>query len=191
QGVAYFHAGMDVLRSKSLDRNSYDSGDWCNRRDWTYADNGFAAGRPPRQDNGKDWELLKPVLRNPHANPPTREIAWMRDAFRDLLRIRASTPLFRLTTADAVQQRLSFRNAGPKQNPVVVAGHLDGAGLDGRFDQLLYLLNVSPDVQVLVLPEEAGKRYALHPVQAAADAADTRAKQARYDARSGGFTVPG
>src|SRR5690606_18778076 len=31
QGVAYFHAGVDTLRSKSLDRNSYDSGDWFNR----------------------------------------------------------------------------------------------------------------------------------------------------------------
>ena len=36
QGIAYFHAGIDVLRSKSLDRNSFDSGDWFNRIDWTY-----------------------------------------------------------------------------------------------------------------------------------------------------------
>ena len=35
QGVAYFHAGIDTLRSKSLDRNSYDSGDWFNRIDWS------------------------------------------------------------------------------------------------------------------------------------------------------------
>ncbi len=36
QGVAYFHAGSDILRSKSLDRNSFNSGDWFNRIDWTY-----------------------------------------------------------------------------------------------------------------------------------------------------------
>src|SRR5262249_29160020 len=30
QGVAYFHAGIDILRSKSMDRNSFDSGDWFN-----------------------------------------------------------------------------------------------------------------------------------------------------------------
>ena len=35
QGIAYFHAGMELLRSKSLDRNSFDSGDWFNRIDWT------------------------------------------------------------------------------------------------------------------------------------------------------------
>jgi pullulanase len=36
QGVAYYHAGFDILRSKSLDRNSFNSGDWFNRLDWSY-----------------------------------------------------------------------------------------------------------------------------------------------------------
>ena len=191
QGVAYFHAGMDLLRSKSLDRNSYDSGDWFNRLDWTYADNGFAAGLPPQQDNGKDWDLLRPVLRNANAKPAPADIAWMRDAFRDLLRIRTSTPLFRLGSADEVSKRLAFRNAGPAQNPLVIAGHLDGEGMDGAFREVLYLLNVSPHAQMLVLPKEAGKHYVLHPLQAAADAADARARQARYRARDGRIEVPG
>ncbi len=56
QGVAYYHAGIDTLRSKSLDKNTYDSGDWFNRLDWSYADNNFgvrvwgsglAGGQPP------------------------------------------------------------------------------------------------------------------------------------------------
>ncbi len=191
QGVPYFHAGMDVLRSKSLDRNSFDSGDWFNRLDWTYSDNGFGAGLPPARDNGKDWELLRPVLRNANAKPSPADIAWMRDGFRDLLRIRAGSPLFRLRTADEVQRRLAFRNTGPKQNPLVVAGHLDGAGLEGAFAEVLYLLNVSPEPQSLELPEDAGKAWVLHPVQAAAGAADARAKQARYGAPEGTFIVPG
>ena len=28
QGIAFFHAGSDVLRSKSLDRDSYNSGEY-------------------------------------------------------------------------------------------------------------------------------------------------------------------
>jgi len=191
QGVPYFHAGMDVLRSKSLDRNSFDSGDWFNRLDWTYSDNGFGAGLPPVRDNGKDWDLLRPVLRNANAKPSPADIAWMRDAFRDLLRIRASSPLFRLRTADEVQRRLAFRNSGPKQNPLVLVGHLDGAGIEGNFGEVLYLLNVSPKPQTLVLPEDAGKPWVLHPVQSDDAAADPRAKQARYDAREGRFLVPG
>lgn len=191
QGIPYFHAAMDVLRSKSLDRNSFDSGDHFNRLDWTYTDNGFGSGLPPQPDNGKDWNLLRPVLRNENATPSHADIAWMRDAFRDLLRIRASTPLFRLRSADDVQRRLAFRNVGPKQDPLVIAGHLDGAGMDGSYRDVLYLINVSPEPRSLVLPEEAGKRYVLHPVQAAAGAADMRAKQARYTAIDGRFTVPG
>ena len=41
QGIAYFHAGQDILRSKSMDRNSYDSGDWFNRLDWDLPDQPF------------------------------------------------------------------------------------------------------------------------------------------------------
>jgi len=41
QGVSFFHAGDDLLRSKSLDRDSYSSGDWFNRLDWSGQDNNF------------------------------------------------------------------------------------------------------------------------------------------------------
>jgi pullulanase/glycogen debranching enzyme len=62
QGVAYFHAGVDTLRSKSLDRNSYNSGDWFNRLDWGYADNNFGVGLPMQADNGSNWSLMSPLL---------------------------------------------------------------------------------------------------------------------------------
>ena len=62
QGVAYFHAGMELLRSKSLDRNSFDSGDWFNRIDWTATDNHFGTGLPPAPENGRDYALLRPLL---------------------------------------------------------------------------------------------------------------------------------
>ena len=191
QGIAYHHAGMEVLRSKSLDRNSYDSGDWFNRLDWTYTDNGFGAGLPPSRDNGKDWALLKSVLADASIKPRPEEIVWMRDAFNDLLRIRAGSTLFRMRTADDVRARLAFRNVGPDQNPVVIVAHLDGAAYAGAgFREILYAINVSPEVQTLVLPEETRKAYVLHPVQRAADATDTRPREARYDPASGRFTIP-
>jgi hypothetical protein len=31
QGIPFFHAGDEILRSKSLDRDSYNSGDWFNK----------------------------------------------------------------------------------------------------------------------------------------------------------------
>ena len=42
QGVAFFHAGDDLLRSKSLDRDSYNSGDWFNKLLWDGSSNNFA-----------------------------------------------------------------------------------------------------------------------------------------------------
>ncbi|HEY9529193.1 MAG TPA: pullulanase-type alpha-1,6-glucosidase, partial [Anaerolineales bacterium] len=41
QGVPFFHAGDDILRSKSFNPNSYNSGDWYNRLDWTYESNNW------------------------------------------------------------------------------------------------------------------------------------------------------
>ena len=38
QSPAFWHAGTDLLRSKSMDRNSYNSGDWFNAINWTGQD---------------------------------------------------------------------------------------------------------------------------------------------------------
>jgi pullulanase/glycogen debranching enzyme len=192
QGVAYFHAGGELLRSKSLDRNSFDSGDWFNRLDWRGQEHHFGAGLPPGDDNAADWALMRPLLADAALRPTAADIAFTRAAFRDLLRLRASTPLFRLRTADEVRGRLSFPNTGPTQNPVVIAGHLDGRGYpDAQFVELLYLVNVSPTAQTLTLPEARDKGYRLHPVHRDPGAGDPRpAREARYRARDGRFTVP-
>jgi pullulanase-type alpha-1,6-glucosidase len=191
QGVAYFHAGVDTLRSKSLDRNSYDSGDWFNRLDWTYADNNFGVGLPPARDNADSWPLAKPLLANPLIKPAAGDIAWTRDAFRDLLKIRKSTTLLRLRAAEDIKARLSFLNTGSAQEPTVLVGRINGAGYPGaNFDELVYLINVDKTAKQLTLPALAGRALELHPVQAAADAADARAKQASFDRATGGFSVP-
>ena len=192
QGIAYFHAGMDVLRSKSMDRNSFDSGDWFNALDWSYRDNGFGRGLPPEADNRASWEWMQPRLADPRIAPRAQDIAFMRDAFRDLLRIRASSSLFRLRTAQDVQQRLHLLDTGPAQNPLVVAAHLDGRGYAGaNFDDVLYAINVSPQAQVLRLESERGKRYVLHPVHLAKRAADGRIiAQARFAPETGALTIP-
>ncbi len=191
QGVAYYHAGIDTLRSKSMDRNSYDSGDWFNRIDWTYRTNRFGTGLPPQQDNGGNWPIIAPLLANPAITPTPADIRWTRDAFRDLLRIRASSTLFRLRTADEIVQRLQFHNTGSAQVATVLAGHLDGRGYPGaRFGELLYFVNVDKVPQSLTIAAEAGKRYRLHPVHRAHDAADRHAVQARYVRETGTFEIP-
>jgi len=191
QGVAYFHAGIDLLRSKSMDRNSYDSGDWFNRIDWSGGDNFFGSGLPPASGNEADWPWIAPRLADPSIRPAPEDIAFARAALRELLAIRASSSLFRLRTAEEVARRLSFPNSGPGQNPLVVAGLLDGRGHPGAgFAGILYLLNASPQAQVLELPELRGQRWRLHPLQRGPHAADPRVREARHEPARGRFTVP-
>jgi pullulanase/glycogen debranching enzyme len=191
QGVAYFHAGSDILRSKSLDRNSFNSGDWFNRLDWTYRTNHFGTGLPPAPDNAKDWPLFKPLLANPTLRPKPEDIAFTRDAFRDLLAIRASSTLFRLRTADEVAQRLRFFNVGPQQEPTVIAAHLDGRGYPGAgFAGLRYFINVDKVAHQLIDPQARGTRMRMHPVYSAPGAEGKRAAGVGYDSSSGTFSIP-
>lgn len=192
QGIAYFHAGVELLRSKSLDRNSFDSGDWFNRLDWTGQDNFFGTGLPPAWDNESHWPQMRPRLADPRLRPSPDDMQWTRAAFEDLLRIRASSTLFRLRTAADVQSRLRFLNTGPGQVPTVIAGHLDGAAYpSAAFRELLYLVNVDRVPHVLEFDSERGKPYVLHPVHRAPGAADRRAAdESRYDTAAGRFTIP-
>jgi pullulanase/glycogen debranching enzyme len=192
QGIAYFHAGVDTLRSKSMDRNSFNSGDWFNKLDWSYRDNNFAVGAPIASDNADAYPILKPLLATPGIKPTPADIRFTRDGFKDLLEIRASSRLFRLRTAAEVQQRLTFYNTGSAQEPTVIAGHLDGRGYPrAGADDLMYFVNVDKVAHTLTIDPEKHKPYRLHPVHRRFDAADRRpATAARYDARTGAFTIP-
>lgn len=187
QGIAYWHAGIDVLRSKSLDRNSFDSGDAFNRLDWAGTDNGFGTGLPPAGDNRADWPAMRPLLADTaQIRPTTTEVAWMRDAFRDLLRIRASTPLFRMRSAADVQARLTFPATGDAQ---VIAGRIDGMAFpDAGFGAVQFFLNAGTEAHTVVVPQSRGEAWALHPVHRTAT--DARAREARFERRSGRFTIP-
>ena len=69
QTPSFWHAGADLLRSKSLDRNSYNSGDWFNPLDLSGQDNGFGRGLPPTADNEAKWPFQQPLLADPALKP--------------------------------------------------------------------------------------------------------------------------
>ena len=192
QGTAYFHAGSELLRSKSLDRNSFDSGDWFNRIDWTANENFFGTGLPPKGDNGQSWPQMAPLLADTSVKPTPEDIRFTRDAFMDLLKIRSSSTLFRLPTADAVSARLHFHNTGPGQEPTVVVARLDGRNWPGAgFTEVLYAINVDARAHTLRMPELKDRAYVLHPVHQAAGAADQRpVRLASWTPASGQLQVP-
>lgn len=192
QGVAYLHAGQEIMRSKSLDRNSFNSGDAFNRIDWSLGTNHFGVGLPPAADNKDSWPQMQPLLaRAAEIAPGPGELRFARDATLDLLRIRHGSALFRLRSAAEVRGRLHFLNTGPAARHSLVVARIDGQGLAGAgFAAVLYAINADVAAQSVALPAEAGRPWTLHPVQAAPGAGDPRAREARFDARTGELTVP-
>ncbi|GGM17718.1 1,4-alpha-glucan branching enzyme [Streptomyces fumigatiscleroticus] len=179
QGPALSQAGTDLLRSKSLDRNSFDSGDWFNAIHWNCADgNGFGRGLPMAADNESKWPYAKPLLST--VSVGCAQIEGASAAYQDLLRIRTSERDFSLGTAGQVQSRLSFPLSGKDETPGVITM---------RLGDLVVVFNATPKEQEQRIASLAGTGYRLHPVQAAG--ADTVVKGSSYAAGSGTFTVPG
>lgn len=190
QGVPFFHAGSDLLRSKSLDRDSYNSGDWFNRLDFTYQHNNFGVGLPIAEKNQDNWYLMAPLLANPALRPAPLDIERCAEMFQDLLQVRASSPLFHLRTAQDVQDRLTFYNTGPTQIPGLIAMHISdtvGTNLDPNATGMMVIFNATTHEQTLQSASLAKRKFDLHPAQA--NGVDPVVKTAVYR-RAGSFVVP-
>lgn len=180
QGPALSQAGTDRLRSKSLDRNSYDSGDWFNLLSWDCREgNGFGRGLPPAADNEAKWPYAEPLLAQESLQPGCSEINGTTAAYQDLLKIRSSEPEFSLTSTEAVQSALSFPLSGKDETPGVITMKLG---------KLVLVFNSTPERKTQRVASLAGDGYALHSVQA--KGSDKVVKSSSYDRDSGTFNVP-
>ena len=187
QGVAYLHAGQELMRSKSLDRNSFNSGDAFNAIDWTGERNVFGLGLPPSWDNEDSWPQMRPVLeRAAELTPRVEDAAFVNAWTTALLRIRRDSPLLRLTTSADVQAALRFHPIDGE--PGLVVGHLDGralpAGHPAHGQQLVYLLNSDPRARTGTSAALAGAAWAPHP------ALESLPTGSRLDA-NGRLSIPG
>ncbi|SNY75097.1 pullulanase-type alpha-1,6-glucosidase [Paractinoplanes atraurantiacus] len=189
QGVGFFALGSERLRSKSLDRNSFNSGDWFNQIIWDCAQgNGFGRGLPPAADNQDKWPYAKPLLAS-SALVPSCDAIHLADArYKELLAIRGSTPVFGLPTAAEVQKRLSFPLSGAGETPGVITMTLDGRGLDPRWKSVTVVFNGTSAATTQTVPALKGKTVALHPVQRSS--ADPLVRTAAFVSSTGTFTVP-
>ncbi len=192
QTPSFWHAGADLLRSKSLNRNSYDSGDWFNTLDWTGADNGFGHGLPPAADNGAKWPFMKPLLANPALKPSAADVASASAQAQALLELRFSSPLFRLGSAGAINAKLTFPVSGSTDSHAgVIVMRVDdtlGADVDPALKGLVVVFNGSAAAVDQLLPGMSGANLALSPVQAAG--ADAVVKTARWDGATSTLSVP-
>jgi pullulanase-type alpha-1,6-glucosidase len=191
QGIPFFHAGVELLRSKSMDRNSYNSGDWFNRLDFTCTSNNWGVGLPPAPDNQASWPVQGPLLANPALRAGRPHILAARAHFLETLAIRKSTPLFRLRTAADVESRLGFHNTGPHQIPGLLVMSLQdaGGGVDPAHLWVVVVFNATDQTQNFNIPGFQEIHLTLHPLQKVSE--DPVVRAASFNRGLGAFSVPG
>jgi pullulanase len=191
QGIPFYHAGVELLRSKSMDRNSYNSGDWFNKLDLTYNTNNWGVGLPPAPDNQTNWPIQGPLLANPALKVAKPQILEAYAHFLETLAIRKSTPLFRLRTATDIQSRLRFHNSGSSAIPGVIVMSLadDDGGVDRAHKRVVVVFNANDQTQTFTTSELQGVPLTLHPLQKLS--ADPVVRSASFNKTLGAFSVPG
>ena len=189
QGIPFFVAGDDLLRSKDMDQNSYDSGDWFNKIDWTGYGNNWGIGLPIASQNQAQWPFEQPLLANGALKATQTEILRTTSTFQEFLRIRNSSSLFHLSTAAEIQKQLHFLNTGPQQIPGLIVMELDGAkGEDEKYRRILTVFNATNQPQVFTSTALIGLELQLHPIQK--HSADPVVRTSSFDEKNGAVTVP-
>ena len=183
QGIPFLHMGSELLRSKSFLRDSYDYSDWFNKVDFAMQGNNYNVGLPPRDKDEANWTMIKEVLKNNEGRDhvSAEDIQFSAQVFMDLIKIRMSSELFRLTNETDIMQRITFQNTGPNQQLGLIAMRLNGFG---KQPSIMVIFNTSDETKVQ--PFKGAAQYQLHAVQQ--QGVDQRVKQSATSAK--GFSVP-
>ncbi|SET10738.1 pullulanase-type alpha-1,6-glucosidase [Thalassotalea agarivorans] len=166
QGIPFIHMGSELLRSKSFLRDSYDYSDWFNKVDFSYNTNNYNVGLPPAEKDEANWAIIRTLLeQNDGRDHVTKEdIVFSRDVFLDFVRVRMSSKLFRLNTAEQIVEKVDFIEG----NNNVIAMRLSDSGeaqIDPTIDEIIVIFN--PRTQPQRVSVEQAKAFELHPVQQA------------------------
>ena len=189
QGIPFFQAADDLLRSKDMDNDSYNSGDWFNKIGWSGEVDNWGIGLPLADVNQAQWPIEQPLLANSALKPTADNLATTSQAFREFLRIRYSTGLFRMATANEVQANLSFLNTGLNQTPGLIVMKLDDHGQNyGGAHHVVVFFNASNAPVSFTHAAFAGMGFHLDPVQE--KSTDPIVRSATLDGKGGTATIP-
>jgi len=192
QGVPFFHAGCEILRSKSFDRNSYNAGDWFNKLDWTYHHNNWGVGLPFEDKNSAHWATMKERLARSDLAPSRKHIMASLNHFEEVLRIRRSSPLFRLRSAEEVIKKVRFHNTWPGQYPGLIVMSISDLGserIDIHYNFIVVFFNALKTGIEYSIPDLHSGEICLHPIQV--DSQDTLVKTSSFNPFLNTFYVPG
>lgn len=189
QGSGFVTAGSELLRSKSLDRDSYDSGDWFNQIRWDCTEgNGFGNGLPPEWTSDHHWPYAEEILDDDRIAPSCEDMELAQERYRELLEVATSTTAFSLGDGESVVDRVSFPNSGTDETPGVITMVIDTSGLDTPEDTVTVVFNATVDTVEEQVDDLIGQSLELHPVLA--NSADELLQESTFDATDGTLTVP-
>jgi len=198
QGIPFLQVGGDFLRSKSMDRNTYDSGDWFSYVDFTFATNNWNVGLPLAEDNQSKWNEIGQFANSPERAAAMTDIEFASAVFDEMLSIRSGSPLFKLTTGADIIDRVGFHNIGKRQTQGLIVMSIDDgmsmdetaprADLDPMVDALVVVINSSYEEQSHTVATAAG--FTLHSTQASSVDPTVRGAYFTAGEGEGTFTVP-
>jgi pullulanase len=202
QGVPFFFGGDDLLRSKDMDDNSYNSGDWFSKVNWTLAEeehkpsllsqesNNWGIGLPVENVNGGQWPIMQPLLANPALTPTGKNISDAAEAFEMFLRIRRSSVLFHMASLSEVQNNLHFLNTGATQIPGLIVMKLDDDGCNyGDFRHIVVVFNATLNPISFQDNQLRGLGLYLHPEEKRSS--DSPTASSSVNDQTGTVRVPG
>lgn len=189
QGIPFFAGGDDMLRSKDMDQNSYDSGDWFNKIDWSGQTANWGIGLPIASQNSGQWSIMTPLLSNSMYTPQPANIASTTAAFQEFMRIRYSSGLFRMSGLTDIQNDLTFLNTGQTQIPGLIVMKLDEvSGNYSGFNHVLVVFNATSNTVNFSNAALQGMHYHLHPVQMSSS--DPTVRTSTFNGQNGTVNVP-
>lgn len=202
QGIPFLQMGGDMLRSKSMDRNTFDAGDWFNYVDFTMNTNNWNVGLPLAQDNEGRWGEMSTFIYSPERAATMTEIEFASEVFKELLQIRTNSPLFRLTDSQDIINRLGFHNIGSRQQAGLILMSLDDgvtpdsevalADIDSSYDAIVVAVNSGTEDKSIRVNTASG--FELHMIQM--NSVDSVVRNASFeegvdgDQGNGLFSVP-
>ncbi|WP_197057900.1 pullulanase-type alpha-1,6-glucosidase [Vibrio variabilis] len=150
QAMPFNHMGGELLRSKSMQRDSYDYGDWYNVVDFTRQAQNWDKGLPTKDKDLSNYEQIERATSDVHSQATPSNIDTMFENYKAMLKLRTSTPLMTLPSAQEILNRVDFRNTGKDQTPGLIVMTIDNGStqstdLDEKLDAVVVVINASPD----------------------------------------------
>lgn len=184
QGIPFIEAGSELLRSKSGDQDSYDSGDFFNRILWGEVESTWGQGLPPVWKNYEDWSFWRPRLLDPHLKAEASHITKTKNYFLALLKLRRSEPLFKLNTLSEISSQVRFIDNDRQNEPGFIAMHLHNQ----KDRALLIFFNADKNPRVFSHPL-LQQAWLLHPLLD--EKVDAALADVKLDPKNQSLEIPG